>query len=85
MYDHQYKTCKLSNLPLFGVATRSVFMLSAMFARKIHCIRSGSYSVLNSLTIHVIVEFYRYKGAQRRRVFVVICFVFLKSFFFSLL
>ena len=57
MYNHRNRTYKLSNLPLFGVATPGVFMLSAMFARKIHCIRSGSYSV-----IHCTVKFL---GLQR--------------------
>ena len=49
MYDHQNKTYKLTNLPSFGVATPGVFILSAMFARKIHCIRSGSYSVISAV------------------------------------
>ena len=33
-------------LPSFGAATPGVFVLSAIIAQKIHCIWSGSYSVM---------------------------------------
>ena len=44
-YEHRNRTLKLLLLPSFGAATPGVFVLSAIIAKKIHCIWSGSYSV----------------------------------------
>ena len=50
-YEHRNRTLKLLLLPSFGAATLGVFVLSAIIAQKIHCIRSGSYSVSKPYTV----------------------------------
>ena len=41
-----------------------MFILSAMFARKIHCIRSGSYSVIFNIEKLISVRYALLRGLE---------------------